>query len=164
MLADLSRKLSATIERELPLLNQLTDERSSLKPATSGWSPKEELGHLIDSAVNNHQRFVRAAIHGEFRGPGYAQDDWVKTNGYQSLAWDRVVDLWYRLNELLVHAVAHIPEASAQSPVTVGQDSVKPLDYIVDDYILHLQHHVDHLLSREKITPYPALTPASKTL
>ena len=35
------------------------------------WSPRQELGHLIDSAANNHIRFVRAATEPEFSGPGY---------------------------------------------------------------------------------------------
>ena len=39
-----------------------------------GWTRKQVLGHLLDSATNNRQRFVRAATEGRFAGPNYAQD------------------------------------------------------------------------------------------
>src|SRR6202012_6160658 len=39
-----------------------------------GWTSKEIVGHLLDSASNNRQRFVRAAIAGAYVGPKYAQD------------------------------------------------------------------------------------------
>jgi hypothetical protein len=42
-----------------------------------GWTRKQIVGHMLDSATNNRQRFVRAAIHGSFTGPDYAQDEWV---------------------------------------------------------------------------------------
>ena len=42
-----------------PLLNEMGEPAFSLKPAANKWSPKEIIGHLIDSATNNHQRFVR---------------------------------------------------------------------------------------------------------
>ncbi len=74
-------------------------------PKTGAWSPKQELGHLIDSAANNHIRFVLASLEGEFRGAGYAQDTWVDAHGYQDFAWTELVDLWYSYNSLLAHLV-----------------------------------------------------------
>jgi hypothetical protein len=43
-------------------LDRLSNETAGSKPTPSGWSPKEELGHLLDSAANNHQRIVRAQL------------------------------------------------------------------------------------------------------
>jgi hypothetical protein len=78
-LTDLFR---TTIERELPELQKLSDEAAAVRPnGEASWSPKEELGHLIDSAANNHMRFVRGALDGVYRGPGYAQNDWVTIHG-----------------------------------------------------------------------------------
>jgi hypothetical protein len=41
-------------------LSRIKDTDFVYKPAPDKWSKKEILGHLIDSAANNHQRFIRA--------------------------------------------------------------------------------------------------------
>ena len=47
--------------RELPaVLVRFTDAEAAGVPAPGRWAKKEVVGHLIDSAANNHQRFVRA--------------------------------------------------------------------------------------------------------
>jgi hypothetical protein len=56
----------------------------ALKPAPDRWSKKEILGHLIDSAANNHQRFVRAQGTPRLEFPGYEQEFWVATQAYAS--------------------------------------------------------------------------------
>src|SRR5579863_9470395 len=102
---DLSLLLAQTIERELPNIRELTEDRASIPRAAGKWCPKEELGHLIDSASNNHIRFVRAALEPEFHGSGYAQDDWVRLHGYRDLSWALLVDVWSQYNLLLAALV-----------------------------------------------------------
>jgi hypothetical protein len=151
--------LQQTIERELPLLQALTEEQALVPGKTApgkaaGWSRKEELGHLIDSAANNHIRFVLATIDTEFRGPGYAQDKWVEAHGYKELPWSMLVDFWYRYNVLLAHVVERIPEAHLDNRCVIGWGVVS-LRFVIEDYVLHMQHHLDHILSRDQITTYP---------
>src|SRR5438477_3674339 len=118
---ELSLLLGRTVERELPNLRALGEEAASRKPARAGaWTGKEELGHLIDSATNNHIRFVLASTHAEFHGPGYAQNDWVAIHGYRDLEWSGLIDLWYSYNHLLVHLVDRIPEQSLTAPCFIG--------------------------------------------
>src|SRR5580693_6458373 len=105
---DLSQLLQRAIDRELPNLLAVTDDAHA-KPG--GWSRKQELGHLIDSATNNHIRFVLASVDGEFRGAGYTQDQWVAAHGYQDMVWSDLVELWYRYNALLAHLIERVPEA-----------------------------------------------------
>jgi hypothetical protein len=151
----LSILLRQTIERELPHLCALT----ALDPPKPGsWSRKEELGHLIDSATNNHIRFVLAAIDGEFRGHGYAQDKWVEAHGYRDMEWRGLVELWYQYNALLAHLVDRIPDAQMDNPCGMGRDVVT-LHFLIEDYVLHMRHHLDHILARDSITPYPASKP-----
>jgi hypothetical protein len=160
MSLNLSALLQQTIDRELPYLRALDDPTAAVQPnGPSSWSPKEELGHLIDSAANNHQRFVRATLDGSYRGPGYAQNDWVRIHGYSQMPWETIVSTWYSYNSLLARLLANIPEnnfdancfiGSAEQPVTLG--------FVIDDYILHMQHHIDHLLQRQSITEYPRAT------
>ena len=54
--------LRALIDRLPARLTNLSDDQVQRKPSSSQWSLKEELGHLLDSAANNHQRIVRAQL------------------------------------------------------------------------------------------------------
>jgi hypothetical protein len=156
--------LEALIQNELPFLQAVSEAASLIRPNGDGsWSPKEELGHLIDSASNNHQRFVRAALEPEYRGPGYAQNAWVALHGYQETPWQTLVSLWYSYNEMLARLVANIPEDKLSTPCYIGAASGREparepvtLGFVIEDYVLHMRHHLDHLLQRPIVTRYPA--------
>ena len=147
--------LQETIDRETLCLRQITEQASAIKAAPGAWSKKEELGHLIDSAANNHVRFVRASLEPEYRGVGYQQDEWVRLHGYQEMAWTDIVDFWRGYNDFLVGLVKRIPEDRLQKACVVGDSATVTLQFLIEDYVLHMQHHLDHIFQREKITAYP---------
>ncbi len=152
---DLAVLLKSTIERELPNLRAVTEEEANRTDGRpESWTRKQELGHLIDSATNNHVRFVLASVDGEFRGQGYAQDQWVKAHGYAEMEWVGLTELWYRYNALLAHLVERIPEDRMDNRCVIGW-GVVTLRFVIGDYVRHMQHHLDHLLARETITAYP---------
>lgn len=155
MAAKLSNLIRGTIEAELPNLRALTEECASIPRGAGKWCPKEELGHLIDSAANNHQRFVRAALDGEFRGPSYAQDEWVRLHGYREMPWDAIVTFWHRYNLLLAEVAARIPEERLPAPCFIGGAPPVTLQFVIEDYVLHMRHHLDQLLRRATVTAYP---------
>jgi hypothetical protein len=154
MPTDLAQLLRQTIDREVSELRALTAEKAARAPKPGSWSPKQELGHLIDSAANNHMRFVVASIEGAYDGTGYTQDRWVEAHGYQDLPWPEIVEFWYRYNLLIEHVVARINEERMESRCVVGPSAVT-LRFLIDDYVRHMQHHVDHVLSRPVVTLYP---------
>jgi len=158
MAQDLSRFLTQTIERELPSLRTFDDERASIARAPGKWSAKEELGHLIDSAANNHMRFVRGATEPEFRGPGYAQDDWVRLNGYRDMKWETIIAFWFQYNTLLAGLLGKIPQDRLETLCFIGANKPVTLGFVIEDYILHMQHHIDQLLGRQTIRTYPGAT------
>ncbi len=158
MAADLSRRLAQTIERELPNLRALTDEQASSPRASGKWCPKEELGHLIDSAANNHLRFVGGALAPQFHGPGYAQDDWVRLHGYSTMQWHETVDFWFGYNRLIARLVEKIPESQLEADCFIATNRPVTLGFLIEDYILHMQHHIDQLLHRQIVTQYPGAT------
>ena len=80
--------LASVVAHALPLLSAISEDAASKKPAPNKWSKKEILGHLIDSAANNHQRFMRLQLQTEISLPGYDQDDWVRLNHYQQRTWN----------------------------------------------------------------------------
>jgi hypothetical protein len=155
MAVDLSSRLAQTVERELPNLRALSDEQALLARAPGKWSAKEELGHLIDSAANNHIRFVGAALESQFRGRGYAQDEWVRLHGYSIMPWIAVVDFWLAYNSLLTKLIERIAEPQLETQCLIGTNEPVTLRFLIDDYILHMQHHIDQLLRRDIVTPYP---------
>jgi hypothetical protein len=152
---DLAIFLQQSIEREKPNLLALTDAQAQIPRGAGKWSPKQELGHLIDSASNNHIRFAGAAIQPEFRGPGYAQNDWVRLHNYPAMEWESLVEFWFRYNGLLVLLVENIPQDRLEALCFVGENPPVTLRFLIEDYIWHMQHHIDLLLRRENVTSYP---------
>jgi hypothetical protein len=154
MARGLAHLLSTAIEDELPHLQAVTEADASTKTSTA-WSQKEELGHLIDSASNNHLRFVRAALEVEYHGPSYDQNGSVNLHGYQQLAWSNLVQFWFHYNGLLCQLIGRIPEEKLQTPCRVGDGAPVTLQFLIQDYVAHMRHHLDHILRREKVTQYP---------
>ena len=152
---NLSILLSQTIERELPNLRALDGQRASVPRGQGKWSPKEELGHLIDSASNNHLRFARGAMQPEVRDAGYAQEDWVRLHGYSGMQWDSIVNFWFEYNTLLARLVERIAPDRLATVCFIGENAPVTLGFVIEDYILHMQHHIDQLLRREVIRQYP---------
>jgi hypothetical protein len=140
--------LLATLKQVLPLLQNLTEPTVSERPAPGKWSKKEIIGHLIDSACNNQQKFVRMTIaeNGHVDFVGYRQDDWVAMQAYQSANWTDLIALWAAYNRQLAHFIRHIPETKHSADILI--DGVGPfrLDYIVPDYVEHLRHHLKAVL------------------
>jgi hypothetical protein len=156
MPAQLAAWLDRTIGFEFVNLSAVTEEESQLRPGgADAWSRKEELGHLIDSAVNNHMRFVRASLEGHYTGAGYDQDGWVRAHGYHQWSWISLLDCWRQHNAALVQVVKRISEDRLETSCRMGDAEPVTLRFLIEDYILHMQHHLDHMLGREKITQYP---------
>ena len=127
-------------------LGALSEAESQARPASDKWSRKEILGHLIDSASNNHQRFVRAQFQPQLVFPGYAQEDWNRAQQYQSEAWENLVRLWASYNRHLAHVIAAIPESAGQNSCEIGAGKPVTLEFLVADYVAHLEHHLGQIL------------------
>jgi hypothetical protein len=153
---NLSAFLQETLDRELPNLCAITEENAAAAPQKpGGWTRKQELGHLLDSAVNNHMRFVLAALNGKYEGVGYAQNEWVKLHAWEQLPWTTLLGFWKQHNTLLVHLISQISTERLDAVCVIKDGPPVTLHFLIADYILHMQHHLDHLLSREVLTQYP---------
>jgi hypothetical protein len=152
-----ARDLVATVERSAPALEGLPDAETTRRPSPEKWSPREILGHLIDSASNNHQRFVRAQFTDDLVFPGYEQDSWVRVQRYQEAPWPDLIRLWRGLNLHLARVMAATPEAERTRPRrrhnlhqiawrAVPAAEPATLDYFMADYVGHLKHHLRQIL------------------
>jgi len=110
-----------------------------------GWTRKEIVGHLLDSAANNRQRFVRASADGEFVGPNYSQDAWVAAHGYAGQPWETLLRWWQVEHEILAAVVDCIPEGRFEARCVLDADEPVTLRFLVEDYLRHQQHHFTQL-------------------
>ena len=143
--SQISDKLTILCQASSARLNEILDDEFSFKPSPEKWSKKEILGHLIDSAANNHQRLVRA----QFETPTvfYEQNQWANLQHYQTEDREIIINLWESYNRHLAHVIKHIPTENLKK-LTIGRDNSKyTLEYVIEDYLNHLQHHLNQILN-----------------
>jgi hypothetical protein len=138
-------ELQALMSYALSRLESISEQESAVRPAEGKWSKKEILGHLIDSASNNHQRFVRAQLSSEIRLSEYSQDAWVRTQAYQAESWGTLLHLWKFYNLHLIHLVANIPQEKLLNICFIGDNPPASLEFIITDYVRHLRHHLEQI-------------------
>ncbi|MBL8215372.1 MAG: DinB family protein [Bryobacterales bacterium] len=145
-LAESGASIRRAVEAAMGPLSELSEEQASERWRGAGtWSRKKLLGHLIDSAANNHQRFVRAAIDGSFSGMPYAQEQWVTTGAYQELPWTFLITLWQHYNLLLAHVLERVDAERASAAVRIGEEQLT-LAAVAEDYPRHMRHHLAQIL------------------
>jgi DinB superfamily len=142
---ELSEKLVRVVEFAKPILLKVSEADSAHPVLKGGWSPRQVLGHLIDSASNNHQRFVRASLQGSLEFPRYDQDGCVRVQAVQSAPWPLLVTLWTNYNLYLAHVIAHLPAAQLEAQCRIGEDKPVTLKFLAEDYLTHLLHHLGQI-------------------
>jgi hypothetical protein len=141
-----SQRILGIVDDAEGRLRRLGDREAGERPSAEKWSRKEALGHLIDSAANNHQRFVRALLEEELAFPGYAQTQWVGQQGYAEESWELLVGLWSAFNRHLAHVVSRVPQVKLAARCRIGDGSPVTLGFLIDDYIRHMKHHLEQIL------------------
>lgn len=141
------KEFESLLSMALPLLHSISESESSTRPAPDKWSKKEILGHLVDSASNNHQRFVRAQLSSEIRLPEYEQDHWVRAQSYQTESWEDILELWKSFNLHLLHVAARIPVDKTNSLCFIGESEPVTLEFLFSGYVHHLKHHLQQILT-----------------
>ena len=153
-------RLRAALDAAEPLLRSISDEQSAQPLAAGKWSPRQVIGHLIDSASNNHQRFVRSALQDEMVFPPYAQEEWVAVQRYQETSWSELLTLWLAFNRHMASVMASIPREARErvrSHHNLDQIATYPpahpaeatLEYFMRDYVDHLERHMRQILGTE---------------
>jgi hypothetical protein len=142
---ELSDKLLSVIEVAEPRLRQISEMESTKPVLSGGWSRKQVIGHLIDSASNNHQRFVRAAQQASLDFPGYDQEGNIRVQAPQEADWALLVSLWAAYNRYLAHVIAHVPASKLETPCRIGSREPVSLAFIATDYLTHLVHHLNQI-------------------
>lgn len=150
---DVVKKFNRMLLAASPLLSDINDRAAMRKPDPNRWSPKELLGHLVDSTANNHRRIVLSLLHDDMLFDGYDQEGWVASQHYQEYDWTELRHLWLNYNRLLLHAVRSSSEQVLTSPrashtldkiLMKKHDAAQPATVLilVNDYIDHAVHHL----------------------
>jgi nitroreductase len=168
-------ELLGSLVRRVPAhLAAISSEEAARRPAPDAWSRKEELGHLIDSAANNHRRIVLAQIEDAPALPNYDGDRWVRLQDYQDRDWQELIELWRMLNNHLLAAARPASGEDWSRTCTIGDSGTLTLRFVFDDYVNHMLGHLKHIgLDTDKLCapedlypekPAPAARPVSELI
>lgn len=147
MIERIITELSETIKFTSKKLTEINSEEAKKKPLPDKWSKQEILGHLIDSAVNNHQRFVRAQQIEELIFPGYDQDFWVAEQKYNEKNWRELIKFWELYNYHIIHILKNIPEEKLNRVCKIGESESVSFEELIKDYLVHLKHHINQIIN-----------------
>jgi len=139
---ELSVELLSVVDAAEPRLRQVSAAESAKPILPGGWSRREVIGHLIDSASNNHQRFVRAALQPSLEFPRYDQEGNVRVQAPQEADWALLVSLWATYNRYLAHILARLPASKLETICRIGDNEPRTLSFVATDYVTHMLHHL----------------------
>lgn len=125
------------------LLEKIDEETFSKKPSHEKWSKKQIIGHLIDSAANNHQRMIR----GQFEDTPkirYDQNKWNEHSYYQEMDKDQIISFWTAYNKQLMELIKRIPEEKLSNKIET--ENMVTLQFIIEDYVIHMEYHLKQVV------------------
>lgn len=126
------------------MLTEISEENMSTKPSPTKWSKKEIIGHLIDSATNNHQRFVR----GQFENIpeiSYDQNNWNEFSFYNQIESKQIISFWTIYNKQIIEIIKRIPKENLEKQIKIG-NNILTLEFLIIDYVEHLEHHLKQII------------------
>jgi hypothetical protein len=133
-------KFRHTVDELSTALRRVPEELTAINLAADKWSLREILGHLVDSAANNHQRFVRLQDAARLQFPGYVAERWIEIQNTNQVPWPTLVSLWRSYNALLLHLAAGArPECLGN--VWETPEGPRTLEWLIADYYRHLAEH-----------------------
>ena len=124
----------------------LSETQSETPRAPGKWTPKQIIGHLIDSASNNHQRFVRGQLFDNVELNTYEQEKWVNIQHHESQDWATLVSFWQLYNFHLIHIIKYVSDDALKSSHSMKGEPVT-LEYLITDYLTHLKHHLNQIIT-----------------
>jgi hypothetical protein len=140
-------KATEAVARFQALLDRTPPEAVNVRVYSDAWTLSEIVGHLIDSASNNHQRFARLRL-GNLDGfPGYEAETWVRAQEHDSCPFQILSRLWSAYNGFLLHLAETIPPTALQN-AWMKPEGPLTLAFLVNDYFSHLNLHAEHYAKR----------------
>jgi hypothetical protein len=149
--AEIAADLRAAVDEGVALIAAVPETATTRRPDNGGWCVREVIGHLIDSACNNHRRFIINQSAASLVVDPYDQDDWIARQHYAEQRAAQLIALWAMYNRHLASVIAAVPEevatrvrgdAELDFPFTQPPSTAPTLANLADDYVGHLRHHL----------------------
>lgn len=106
------------------------------------WTIAELVSHLIDSAGNNHQRFIRLQLEPELIFPAYDAEQWRRASKARDIDYSLLVELWRLYNRYLIELIRRVDDG-ALAHCWIKDGARLSLEFLVEDYFDHLLWHED---------------------
>lgn len=138
-------RLKKIVEEIPPKFYAIGDEEWNVHPQPEKWNKKQILGHLTDSAANNHHRFIRARYE---KNPQifYDPDHWVNLSHYAGMDHEKIIRFWTEYNRFICAIIENINPEDWSLSCNSTEDSPTDLDFIFTDYVTHLEHHLAQII------------------
>lgn len=146
-----AKELEELIEIFKNSFSNLDESLAKVRLSRDKWTLKEIIGHLIDSASNNHQRFIRLQLSCDIEFPDYKKDEWLRIQNHQNMQFSDLLNLFIYINRLMASIISNIDESSLQNKWHVAWDensSFITLENLIIHYINHINSHLIHFKER----------------
>lgn len=140
--------IAKVIETEERLLNDLSEEVITQRINRQNRTIKQILGHLIDSASNNHQRMVRLQYSKDLLFfPDYRQDNdlWIALQDYQNADWANLIQLWKFYNLHIIHVITSVDVTKLDNYWCDFEGTKVTLKEMIEGYLDHLHLHMKEI-------------------
>ena len=144
---DITARLQNVLEKGVAFLQTTDEEILRRKISPEKWSKKEILGHLIDSGINNLQRFTEVQYEAKpYPIRRYSQDELVRANNYQDADTFELIGFWKSVNIRIGKLILLQTDQTLAYPLVLGTGELIDLDFLIRDYVDHLEHHLNQIL------------------
>ncbi len=142
-----THKLETLLKSGWEYISKASEAELRQKSAPEKWSKKEILGHLIDSGINNLQRFTEIQFESKpYKIRPYKQDELVKANDYQNAKTKEILDFWLSINARIGEVMQQQTEETLRYKIELYKDTTKDLRFLMKDYVDHLEHHLKQII------------------
>lgn len=139
---DITKEIDLLIADTEAYMLSLSNDELEYRYALGKWSKKEILGHLIDSAINNLQRFTEIQYSAQpYQTRDYDQDELVRVNHYHQADIKGLLKLWASLNRRIIHVVDNLTINPVEAMLAYGEGNGN-LKWLIIDYVTHMKHHL----------------------
>lgn len=140
--------IAKVIEEEESVLLNLPEYVITQPRNRQNRTVKMILGHLVDSASNNHQRMVRLQYCKDLLFfPDYRQDNdlWIALQDYQHADWHGLVMLWKFFNLHIIQVIRAVDMSKLDSYWCDFEGTKVTLEEMIEGYLEHLHLHINEI-------------------
>ena len=142
-----TNRLEQLLNKGLEYVAQSSEIEMSRRHSEGKWSKKEILGHLVDSGINNLQRFTEIQFENKpYQIRKYKQDELVRANDYQNSDTSNIAELWSSINDQILSLIKIQTEETLNYKIEIEKEVFSDLRFLVKDYVDHLEHHLNQIM------------------